>query len=161
MTNQTNRLQIELMNYQNETAECIKNFPFGEKFSPSTIGYKVSDMIVMMDHMIKYTKSELINYFTRDEARLLASSFTSSLYSPKSGPKASLYLSVSGSIAFEPLIDSLDVDEDEIMGKIEKLTSFQAFCVMSMCFEYLNRLASEGCFDKNSAVLKEVFQIQD
>lgn len=88
--------------------------------------------------LIKYTQRELLGYFTYNEAVLMINAFNGTLYDLNSliPPKTLLFGEIEDSINYD-FTDSLyNVDKTTLLNKINKLTEFQCYVVISKCFEF-------------------------
>jgi len=106
-------------------------------------------------NIIQNTKSELVNFFTLDEALLLSASTDGSVRYNFSSAKESLIDDVSEYYTYINLDVSFNVFQADMLSKLDNLTKHQAYCVYQMCFEYWEN-SEEHRTDEN---LKRIFQI--
>jgi hypothetical protein len=103
-----------------------------------------SYLLSYLPTQVKLTKDELKNYFTKEEALMLISLFNSTYLSNFSSAKEKLISEVRAAIYYEPINDVYNIDGEKLINKLEKLTEFQAFTVLSMIEEaYFQGKASD------------------
>ena len=94
-----------------------------------------SYLLSYLPTQVKLTKDELKNYFTKEEALMLISLFNGTYLSNFSSAKEKLISEVRAAIYYESVDDVYNVDDEKLIDKLEKLTEFQAFTVLSMIEE--------------------------
>jgi len=94
-----------------------------------------SYLLSYLPTQVKLTKDELKNYFTKEEALMLISLFNGTYLSNFSSAKEKLISEVRAAIYYESVNDVYNVDGEKLIDKLEKLTEFQAFTVLSMIEE--------------------------
>jgi hypothetical protein len=94
-----------------------------------------SYLLSYLPTQVKLTKDELKNYFTEDEALMLSSLFTDTYLTNFSSAKEKLISEVRAAIYYESIDDVYNIDGEKLISKLEKLTEFQAFTVLSMIEE--------------------------
>lgn len=94
-----------------------------------------SYLLSYLPTQVKLTKDELKNYFTKEEALMLISLFTSTYLSNFSSAKEKLISDARAAIYYESVDDVYNSGVEKLIGKLEKLTEFQAFTVLSMIEE--------------------------
>ncbi|MBK5263042.1 MAG: hypothetical protein JJE17_10835 [Peptostreptococcaceae bacterium] len=129
-------------------------------FSPKELmDIKADEMIKGFRNMIKYSNLELRDYFTVQEAFFIVASRNEAIYDSKFSPKSSLYINAYDSIKYDSFDVHYDVDPKIILDKLEKLTEFQAFCVIQMSLNYF--LDFDLCFDLDYKGLRRRFLISE
>ncbi len=94
-----------------------------------------SYLLSYLPTQVKLTKDELKNYFTEDEALMLSSLFTDTYLTNFSSAKEKLISEVRAAIYYESVDNVYNVDGEKLINKLEKLTEFQAFTVLTMIEE--------------------------
>ena len=94
-----------------------------------------SYLLSYLPTQVKLTKDELKNYFAKEEALMLISLFNGTYLSNFSSAKEKLISEVRAAIYYESVDDVYNVDDEKLIDKLEKLTEFQAFTVLSMIEE--------------------------
>jgi hypothetical protein len=84
---------------------------------------------------INLTKNELKNYFTKEEALMLISLFTNTYLNNFSSGKEKLISNIRAAIYYESIDGIFNIDGEKLINKLENLTEFQAFTVLSMIEE--------------------------
>ncbi len=99
------------------------------------------------------TKNELKNYFTKEEALVLISLFTGTYLCNFSSAKEKLITEVRAAIYYEHIDETYKIDGKKLINKLENLTEFQAFTVLSMIEEsfFLGKMSDEE--------MKKIFNI--
>lgn len=136
-----------------------------DSFNTNTSGAdateKLSSMVTTLNSMIKYTKSELANYFTYDEALLIISAFNGTLYSPNTvNPKAVLIGNVQDSIVLENYDIIYNVDKTALLNKLDRLTQFQSYVVLQMAFDFWSLPDSKRQGTDMIETIKDIFIIR-
>ncbi len=94
-----------------------------------------SYLLSYLPTQVKLTKDELKNYFTKEEALMLISLFTSTYLYNFSSAKEKLISDARAAIYYESVDDVYNSGGEKLISKLEKLTEFQAFTVLSMIEE--------------------------
>jgi len=120
---------------------------------------KLKEILTNSFVTIQLTKFELFNYFTYDEAFLIAASTNGSTPSMFYSRKKSLINDVSEYYTYNVLDDSINVIQADIISKLDKLTEHQAYCVYQMCFEFWENPQKEQNHE-DFKYLERIFQIK-
>ncbi|WP_457945393.1 hypothetical protein [Caproiciproducens sp. LBM24188] len=94
-----------------------------------------SYLLSYLPTQVKLTKDELKNYFTKEEALMLISLFTSTYLYNFSAAKEKLISDAKAAVYYESFDDVYNSGGEKLISKLEKLTEFQAFTVLSMIEE--------------------------
>lgn len=114
----------------------------------------------ILDYLFKYTKRELINYFTVEEATLIIASLNGTLYEISMiNPKIVLIGNVEDSIDLDGFDSLYQVDKKMLLDKLSKLSEFQSYMVLNMSFEFWEE-ASGNPLDECNQRLKRIFLIK-
>lgn len=113
-----------------------------------------------IDILARYTKKELINYFTIEEATLIAACFNATLYEPSIiNPKVVLLGNVEDSITLEGYDTFYNVDKETILRKLIALSEFQCYIVIQMAFEFWDLPWKQRQGEEMEVQLKKIFMI--
>lgn len=104
---------------------------------------KVQQMVHMLNETYQFTKRELKNFFTVNEARLIAGTFINTMYDPSFSAKEFLIAHIEDGSHFDGIDEMFDVDVHAFINKLHRLTEFQAFTVTRMAYEYLHTYGRE------------------
>ncbi|QSO48409.1 hypothetical protein [Alicyclobacillus mengziensis] len=104
---------------------------------------KVQQMVHMLSETYQFTKRELKNFFTVNEAQFIVGTFISTLYDPSFSAKELLIAHVEDGSHFDGLDEMFDVDVHAFINKLHRLTEFQAFTLIRMAYEYLHTYGRE------------------
>ncbi|AFK86095.1 hypothetical protein V6B95_13200 [Thermoanaerobacterium saccharolyticum] len=94
-----------------------------------------SYLLSYLPTQVNLTKNELKNYFTKEEVLVLISLFTSTYLCNFSSAKEKLISNVRAAIYYESIDGIFNIDGEKLINKLENLTEFQAFTVLSMIEE--------------------------
>lgn len=122
------------------------------------ITYKVEHIIDMFSRNLEDAKDELRGYFTESEALEVVSCFTSTIYGIDISCKTQLISAIEGHFYYDVPVACLEEDRKNLVEKIKRLSSFQAYIVMYMAKEYLNLAI---LIDEGNSKLKEVFMVSN
>lgn len=90
-----------------------------------------SYLLSYLPTQVNLTKNELKNYFTKEEVLVLISLFTSTYLCNFSSAKEKLISNVRAAIYYESIDGIFNIDGEKLINKLENLTEFQAFTVLS------------------------------
>jgi hypothetical protein len=106
-------------------------------------------------YLVARTREELTGLLTLDEARFIASIFNSTVYSNHIPAKAYLTNMVLDAIELGSYDTIYNVDKKAILDKLENLTEFQAYIIITMAYSFLKN--TQGFF--NEEHIKKFFNI--
>lgn len=113
-----------------------------------------------IDILTRYTKKELINYFTIEEAELIIACLNGTMYEVNTiNPKAVLIGNVEDSIVLEGYDSYYKVDKKIILNKLYNLSEFQCYLVIKMVSEFWNLPINERQGEKMILAIKRIFLI--
>jgi hypothetical protein len=138
-----------------DTLKSIDNFHLGKK---SDRTQKLKEIVNSTSNILRYTKKELINYFTVNEVRLILESLKNINYDSKMiEPKTFLYNNIENSIVLEKLDIKFEVDKELLLKNISSLVEYQAYTIIKMTLEYDKYKNID--IDEDIEVLKKIFTI--
>lgn len=115
----------------------IKEFPLsGGDYRDIPIKDKLKIMKNITNDMLVHTKRELVDYFTFQEVELLIN--IRSIYLYKSNMSAKNFLIENIEDELKQINTRKDFEQTTILEKIYKITEFQAYTIITMCFEFFN-----------------------
>lgn len=120
---------------------------------------RIRELVKVSSSMIKYTRIEMMNYFSVAEACLIVDVLNGTLYSGDGNPKAILYGNVEDGILLEDVDQKWGVDKDKLLEKINNLTEYQCYVVIANAFEFWDS-AIETVEDDFKERLSRIFLIQ-
>lgn len=126
---------FEIDNKVEEKLEDLKNIIKGHPFEDS---YMITQQIVMFDDLLKRTRKSLKNIFTSEELYLLFETFNCVGYHTNISAKKVILWLIQDAIEFEHMHIRWNVDSDILVYKIEKLTEFEAFTVITIINAFWN-----------------------
>ncbi|UZQ52398.1 hypothetical protein [Clostridium kluyveri] len=126
---------FEIDNKVEEKLEDLKNILKGHPFEDS---YMITQQIVMFADLLKRTRKSLKSIFTSEELYLLFDTFNCTRYCSHMRAKDFILWEVSDVIDLEKLNIKWNVDSDILVNKIEKLTEFEAFTVITIINAFWN-----------------------
>lgn len=148
MNNKEENIMIKID--EKEITEMVKSFPVGgfhdeiqDDFDDDAIslltGYRAEEMLLTLKSMYEWTKNELKNYFTFEEAWCVFRAFgTSSADTITERPKDMLNMQIEDTFIYEPHDELSQVGIKTVHEKIKALTEYQCYVVIMLCFEYKN-----------------------
>lgn len=117
--------------------------------------YKVNEMTRLLMSMRRHARKELVNYFTLAEACLICEVCDNLLYVGEINPKSVLYGHIEDACMLDGLDKKWNIDKIILLTKVNQLSTFQTYTVISNVFEY-RKSASEGIVEK---LIAEIFLI--
>lgn len=125
---------LSLMSSTIQRVENYPNYSYGQQHMP--FSFKVDEMLNILYKMTQYTVPELKNYFTVREAAALCDMGNGTGHTPEVDPKISLYHGFMAACEYEWLADKWEIDKDEMLKKLEGLSSFQAYLVQVLTAKF-------------------------
>lgn len=127
-----------------------------DRFSNSNINNdfsaKLNEIVEEFNDVINYTKTEIMNYFKENELLLIANCLKNSFYNPRTSPKMTLAANIEDSIALNNSNNTYNVDEGQLLEKINNLSEFQCYTIIKEIQSYWN---NHNQID--SKILKDLF----
>lgn len=105
--------------------------------------YKVNEMAKLLISLRRHAKKELVNYFTLDEACAICEICKNLPYVGEINPKSVLYGHIEDACMIDQLDKKWNIDKTALLTKIDKLSTFQTYTVISNVYEF-RKYESEG-----------------
>ncbi|WP_315069325.1 hypothetical protein [uncultured Clostridium sp.] len=106
----------------------------------------------------RYTKKELRNYFTVEEASLITASFNGSSYDVNTiSPKIVLVNTIKDNIDLDKFDELYNVNGESLMKKLNNLSEFQCYVVIKMTYTFWS--TSEDINNDAIDNIKKIFLI--
>lgn len=140
-----------------ESLEIVNNYPTSYRgcYEFTT---KLEEIIKASNELYIVTKLELKNYFSTAEACLIVDVNNSYLYTPQGYSKSSLRLRVVDGDKYEGLGEKWEVNIDELIEKIDKLTNYQCHCIFLMCNEFWNMSEEDRGTKSINEIVAKIFK---
>ncbi|HOL22469.1 MAG TPA: hypothetical protein PLQ41_06415 [bacterium] len=142
------------------TSKGIENFRKRYDFKPTVEDeikirelFAAAEIAGITANMLRYTKLELKDYFTVDEAILICKALNGFSLDREISIKTKIYIEIEDYFKYTPFRE--DVCAEELLRKISNLTEFQCFVVAVMVndfFAHRSELTDED--------VKEIFNIE-
>jgi hypothetical protein len=143
------------------TSKGIENFRKRYDFKPTVEDetksrelFAAAEIAGITANMVRYTKLELKDYFTVDEAILICKALNGFSLDREMSIKRKVYIEIEDYFKYTPFRE--DVSAEELLRKISNLTEFQCFVVVVMVNDFF---AHEGSKFTDEYV-KEIFNIE-
>ena len=127
--------QTTSIRFDEDTKKLVQQYPTSQR-GVEEFTWRVTEIIRTASDMLRHTKRELAGLLTQPEACLIADVCNSLLYYSNVNPKSVLLGSVEDGCILDGLAAKWDVDKAALLAKLNSLTEYQAYVVLTMAFEF-------------------------
>lgn len=152
-----NRNDCEDSKFYKNFFKAIDEFPINQ--FDNDLDYKIQRMVVIANKIYQNLKKELAGIFTLNEALLIIAVFNGHIYTPELSDKTVIIMEIEDAIEYSRYDELYDVDKEELLAKLEKLTETQSFVVIGMVNEYWSFNAKHT--DNHDKYIRRIFMIND
>lgn len=141
-----NIVELNLGNEENEKFQELKNITANHPLEDS---FLIEQGMVMFSDLIRRTRYNLKDIFTIEEMYFFIDVFNASIYYSSMSAKKYILMEISDVIHLDRLDVRWKVDGEKLISKVENLTEFESFVVITTIYKFWNNSSEyKDCLEK-------------